>query len=201
MTSYVMTLYGLLPPAVALDSLPNCIWIVTESVMDVDNNMEVFTTGNISITWVVTWPWEQGHTSITKCHRNLPFADLVKKGWEESYAKIRSLSWKKRSVDPRKLSWGVIPPTKYHRCGRGLNKTSNGGKERIKKKLSKECSCVRSSPCNPIYCSYIGTLCTFSRWENRMVHIASRFHQMLWKDKLHPIRASMYCNNISKDAP
>ena len=57
-------LYGGHRIPVALDSLHNCIRIVTDRfIIDVENQEEGFTTGSICIDWVVTWLWEQGHIS------------------------------------------------------------------------------------------------------------------------------------------
>ena len=58
----------------------SCTWFTVELylnrhgwpsfIMDVERQVERFTMGNICIYWVVTWPWEQGNSSIIKGNRH-----------------------------------------------------------------------------------------------------------------------------------
>ena len=95
MTSYLTTSYDLfgghrLP--VALDACHTALEssLITRFITDVEKQVEIFTPENICINRVVTWPWEQGESSTTKGHRNVPLADLVQKDLKVSYAKTQT---------------------------------------------------------------------------------------------------------------
>ena len=74
-----MACTGVHLPAVALDSLLYAFESsrIARCVMDVEKQLKRFTARNISIKWAVTWPWQQGNSSATKCHRSLPLGDFI----------------------------------------------------------------------------------------------------------------------------
>ena len=89
-TSYMMTsydLYGGNRPAVALASLPDVFVLsrIARFIMHVEKQLKRSTTVNTCIKLDATWPWQQGHSSPTKGHMNLPLTDQAcVKRWESN---------------------------------------------------------------------------------------------------------------------
>ena len=91
-------------------------WRTARFIMDVEKQVEIFTTGNTCLIWVVAWPWVQCHNSTTKDHRNSPLVDLMHKRIKGKYVQKKSDLYRKNcSMQPRKTVWGGTPG-----CGRGL---------------------------------------------------------------------------------
>ena len=95
---------------------------MTKFIMDVENQVKIFTTGNLCTNWVITWPCEHGHSWTTKGLTNLSLADLVKKGWKISFAENQTCILKSVACS-QEIVWlsGIPSPRSLpSRCGRGL---------------------------------------------------------------------------------